>query len=184
MILPYAALALLALSTVYSAIVSFRQHEGGHPSWIFPEPPGRYTRIGVVVLSLALLTGLGFWLGMNARHSTRRPARFLIPEGYSGWIRVEFEVQGAPVLPMEGSEYVVKIPANGILRTSSPEQNGWAKDHYYYYSAQGIRPLSDSGQASLIWGKLNAEEAGTSVKRKYKEFFVGTVQQFKDQARE
>ena len=27
---------------------------------------------------------------------------FLIPEGYVGWIRVDFEVPGAPPLPVEG----------------------------------------------------------------------------------
>jgi hypothetical protein len=77
--------------------------------------------------------------------------------------------------------YVFKIPSDGLLRTSSAEQYGWAKDHYYYYSAQGVRALPDSGPAGLIWGKINGEESGASGKRKYEEFFVGAAQKFKDQ---
>jgi len=97
---------------------------------------------------------------------------------------VEFEVSGAAPLPIEGGQYVIKIPPNGILQTSSPEQYGWAKDHYDYDSAQGIRPLPDSGPDQRIWAKLNAEESRASRKRKYEEFFVGTQQLFKTQASE
>jgi hypothetical protein len=179
MILPYAAATLLLVATLYSAIVSFRQ--AGNRTWIFPEAPSRSARIIVGVLTLALLTGLAVWLTGSARNSTRPASRFLVPEGYTGWIRVEFEVQGAPSLPMEGGEYVLKIPSDGVLRTSSAEQYGWARDHYYYYSAQGTRPLPDSGSAALIWGKINGEESGTLGKRKYEELFVGTAQQFKNQ---
>jgi len=140
MILPYAAVALLIVATLYSAVVSFRQAEVGKRAWIFPETTNRSTRIVVGVFTLVLLTGLALWLNVSARNSTRHSSRFLIPEGYTGWIRAEFEVQGAPPLPMEDGEYVLKIPANGVLRTSSREQYGWAKDHYYYESAGGVRP--------------------------------------------
>jgi hypothetical protein len=181
MILPYAATALLVVATLYSAILSFRQAEAGKQSWIFPGVPSKSARIIVGVLTFALLTGLAVWLTGSARNSTRPASRFLVPEGYTGWIRIEFEVQGAPPLPMEGGEYILKIPPDRVLRTSSAEQYGWAGDRYYYYSAQGMRPLPDSGSAALIWGKINGEESGASGKRKYEEFFVGTAQQFKNQ---
>ncbi len=181
MILPYAATALLVVATLYSAIVSFRQAEAGKRTWIFPGVPSRSARIVVGVLSLGLLTGLAVWLSGSARNSMRPASRFLVPEGYTGWMRIEFEVQGAPTLPMEGGEYILKIPPDRVLRTSSAEQYGWARDHYYYYSAQGTRPLPDSGSAALIWGKINGEEFVASGKRKYEEFFVGTAQQFKNQ---
>jgi len=184
MILPYLAIALLTLATVYSAIVSFRQTEGAAPSWIFPTSASRPTRIIVGSVGLALLIAVGLWLGLGARHHGLRSSRFLLPEGYTGWIRVEFEVPGATPLPLEGGEYVLRIPADGELRTSSAERYGWAQDHYYYYSAQGMRSLQDSGDAPLIWGKINGEASGASGKRKYEEFFVGTAQQFKHQTRE
>src|ERR1019366_2011871 len=176
MILPYAAGVLLVVATLYSAIVSFRQAEAGNRTWIFPEATNRSARIFVGALTLALLTSLALWLSVSARNSTRPASRFLIPEGYTGWIRIEFEVQGAPPLPVEAGEYIVKIPPDGVLRTSSAEQYGWARDHYYYYSAQGMRPLSDSGSDALIWGKINGEGSGASGKRKYEELFVGSAQ--------
>jgi hypothetical protein len=181
MILPYAAAALLVVATIYSAIVSFRQAEGGQQTWFFPEATSRSARILAGAVTLALLTGCGLWMGVSARHSIRLSSRFLIPEGYTGWVRIEFEVQGAPALPMEGGEFILRISPDGVLRTSSAERYGWAKDHYYYYSAQGVRPLPDSGPAALVWGKINGEGAGAAGKRKYEEFFVGTAQQFRDQ---
>jgi hypothetical protein len=183
MILPYVAIALLVFATLYSAIVSFRQPVNHEQRWIFPDAASRSTRIFVGALTIALLTGFAWWLHINAQNSAHRSSRFLIPEGYTGWVRIEFEVQDAPPLPMDGAQYVLKIPSDGVLRTSSVEQYGWAKDHYYYYSAQEVRALPDSGPAELIWGKINGEESGVSGKRKYEAFFVGNAQQFKDQAK-
>ncbi len=179
MILPYLAIALLAVATAYSAIVGFREVKGQR-SWIFPQGTSRLAQICIAVFTLVLLIA-ALWQGMSGRNSTHRSSHFLIPERYTGWIRIEFEVQGAPPLPMESGQYVIRIPSSGTLQTSSPEQYGWADDRYDYYSAQGTRPLPDSGPAGLIWGKLNGEKAGPSGARKYEEFFVGTQQQFKDQ---
>ena len=184
MIVAYLSLALLAIATVYSGIVSFRKTEGATASWIFPMALGWPTRIVVGVFSVALLMSLALWLGWTGQHSSLRSSRFLIPEGYTGWIRVEFEVQGAPPVSTEGGEDVLRIPAGGILQTSSPEQYGWARDHYYYYSAEGVHPIPDSGEAPLIWGKINGEASGAAGKRKYEEFFVGTAQQFKNQTKD
>ncbi len=183
MILPYAAIVVLVLATLYSAIVSFRQAENVRHTWFFPtQAAGRSARIVIGALTLAGLIGVGVWLGMSARNSTQRSSRFLIPEGYTGWIRVEFEVPGAPPLPMESGQYVLKIPPGGVLQTSSAEQYGWAKDSYFYYAGQGARPIPDSGPDELIWGKINGEKSGASGKRKYEELFVGTAQQFRNGA--
>lgn len=181
MMLPYAASVLLVVATLYSAIVNFRRANAGKRTWIVPEATNRSTRIVVGAFTLALLSGLALWLSVIARNSTRPASRFLIPDGYTGWVRIEFEVQDAKPLAMEDGEYILKIRPDGVLRTSSPERYGWARDHYYYYSAQGVRPLPDSGSAGLIWGKINGEGSGTSGKRKYEELFVGTAQQFKNQ---
>jgi hypothetical protein len=86
-------------------------------------------------------------------------------------------------LPTEKGEYVLKIPAEGILQTSSPEVYGWATDHYFYDSSHGLRPLLDTGDSAMIWGKINGEASGSAGKREYEEFFVGTAQQFKSQGK-
>jgi hypothetical protein len=184
MIVAYLAIALLLVATGYSAIVSFRSTEGKARSWTFPDRAGRPARILVGVFTLIFLTGAGLWLLTSIRTSTRPSSRLLIPDGYTGWVRIGFEVKSTSSLPMEGNEYIVKIPVEGKLQTSSPEQYGWARDKYYYYSAEGVHPLDDSGPAQLIWGKINGEESGATGERKYEEFFVGTEQQFKDQGNE
>jgi hypothetical protein len=186
MMLPYLATALLALVTAYSAFVSFRQQrDGSTAAWIFPNGTRRSAQIAVGICTLALFVGVAGWLTIDARHSIRHASRFLIPEGYVGWVRVEFLIKDAPALPIEGGECVFKFPASGLLRTGSSEEYGWAKDHYFYYSEKGTRMLLDTapGGGGLIWGKINGEESGSQGKRKYEEFFVGTEQQFGEQTR-
>jgi hypothetical protein len=184
MIVPYLAAMVLALATVYSAIESFRQKPEGESArhrWLFPDRTNRPARAFLGIAMLILVIGLGVWFSTNGRNSAPRSFRFLIPEGYRGWVHVEFEIPGLPPLPMEGGQIVIKIPPSGILRTSSPEQYGWARDTYVFYSNASLQPIPDSGPARLIWGKINGEETGSSGKRKYEEFFVGTEQQYKDQ---
>jgi hypothetical protein len=129
----------------------------------------------VVVITAAM------WFSGNARHAAPRSLRFFIPDGYSGWVRVEFEVPGAPTLQGGTDQTTLEIPPSGVFRTSSPEQYGWARDSYYVHSSTGVRAIPDSGPGRMIWGKINGEESGSSGQRKYEEFFVGTEQEFKDQ---
>jgi hypothetical protein len=66
--------------------------------------------------------------------------RFLIPEGYIGWIRVDFNIKDAPPLPAEGDYLVFKIPPSGYLRTPAKYMCGFPQD-YYYYSENSRRQL-------------------------------------------
>ncbi len=185
MSLPYFAIVFLALVTLYSGFVSFREQKDTQAkTWILPKAPSGAAQVIVGIFSLIILTTLAIWIGMGARQSSVRSWRFLIPEGYTGWVRIEFEIQNAPALPHEGGQLVVKIPAGGELRTSSHEQYGPANDQYFYYSPQTTRPLPATGNGALIWGKINGEAQGASGKRKFEEFFVGTEQQFKSQLKE
>lgn len=182
MILPYIATGLLILATVYSAIVSFRQKpEGAKPSWIFPEGSRRSARIFIGVATLLLLIGLAARFSISIQTSAPASVQFLIPEDYSGWVRVEFEVAGTPALPREDGRLVLKVPSSGLLRTSSPERYGWVKDDYAFYANGGLRPIPKSGAGRLIWGKINGEVTNSSGKKKYEEFFVGTEKQFRAQ---
>jgi hypothetical protein len=183
MILPYLATALLVLVTAYAAVVSFRPTlTDAASTWLFPNTTSRFLQIAVGLCTVALFAALGVWPAFGTHNYGRRSARFLIPESYVGWVRVEFQSSGAPLVPVEHGEYVFQIPPSGLLKTSSSEQYGWAKDRYLYDSKNGIRRLPDSGRdQSLIWGKLNGQESTSQGSRTYEEFFVGTEQQFKEQ---
>jgi hypothetical protein len=184
MLLPYLAIVALLIATAYSAIVSFGQKpEPAEPTWTFPAPVTRKTRVILCFVTLICVTTIGAWFALSVQHTVRRSSRFLIPEGYTGWVRIEFEVQGAPLLPVDGGQYVLTLGADGSLKTSSLEQYGWANDSYYFYSSAGTRSISDAGPDCLIWGKINGEAVGSSGKRKYEGFFVGTLQQFKNQGK-
>ncbi len=187
MIVAYLAIALLILVTAYSAVVSFRQRpEGVSTSWLFPEAPKKPARIIIGFATLVLVIGVGAWIKLNVAstytpNSTPRAFHFLIPEGYTGWVRVEFEIPGAPPLPTQSGHTVVKIPPSGTLKTSSSEQNGPANDDYASYSNDAVRMLPDSGPEKRVWGKITGELQGPTGKKKYEEFFIGTQQQFKGQ---
>src|SRR5438105_4417352 len=71
----------------------------------------------------------------------RRSERLLVPAGYVGWIEVQYGVKGAPPLPIENGWYVIRIPPEGRLQTSSEYQDGWAADEFWYYSGSRRWPV-------------------------------------------
>jgi hypothetical protein len=114
---------------------------------------------------------------VNCRSELRRhPCRYLIPEGYVGWVKIEYEVSNAPPLALDNGVYVYNIPPNGVLKTSSSVEEGWAKDEYLYVAGDHTYPLLStlSGEGGLIWGGGYGE---TSIKgevtERYGHFFVG-----------
>jgi len=182
-VLPWAAIGLLALTTVYSGVVSFKARGHETPSWLFPHAARRVDRIGVGVFSVLAVIGLSAWFALGAQHSQRPSSRFLISDGYVGWVRIEFAVADAPAMSAEQNQYVFRIPVDGVLRTSSAERYGWGKDEYFYSFERGLKRLSSEGAAGrMIWGKINGEQGGARGPRPYEEFFVGTEQQFKEMA--
>ncbi|GMK44530.1 hypothetical protein PghCCS26_16580 [Paenibacillus glycanilyticus] len=69
---------------------------------------------------------------------------YLIPEGYEGDIRVNYNVQGAPILLKEGKYDVIPVGIDGIFNTSKPEMEyGLVTDLYFYVNAAGERTPID-----------------------------------------
>lgn len=115
----------------------------------------------------------------------RRPNLYLIPEGYVGWVRIDYEVEGAPELPIEDGFYLLRIPASGHWKTSAGYETGWASDEYYYVDATGDReriPATAPDRGGLIW----REVTGGAQKRNeedltFIQFFVGPEELAKQQ---
>jgi hypothetical protein len=188
MILPSLAITFLLLATLYSALASVRRPAGIPRKWLFPSGTNLLARkvAGVVtILLVALLIGLATWSHAGQENTESRPARYLIPEGYVGWVRIEFEVPGTPPVPMEDGEYLFKVPPTGVLKTSLKLQEGRPEARYYYYSEEKRQQLSDRGQDGkrLVWGKISGAVSGLSGEKSYEEFFVGTEQQFRQQTK-
>ena len=81
----------------------------------------------------------------------RRPDKFLIPNGYSGWVIVEHQVKGAAPIPVKGGYNVYTVPPGGRLKTSTAMADGWADDEYDYVTPKGSIRLADDGPGEMVW---------------------------------
>jgi hypothetical protein len=85
-------------------------------------------------LGTCILTGLWwFTLLMQAAISmgastVRHPITYSIPDGYIGWVSVEYNVPAMPTLPLKNGSLQVRFPATGLVQTTSSIENGWAND--------------------------------------------------------
>jgi hypothetical protein len=109
----------------------------------------------------------------------RPPERFLIPAGYSGWVRVDFRQKDAPPLPMEDGRLLLKLNAQGALQTSSDPQLGHGRDDFFYNSGDRRTPLSNAGvcKGGMIWQIETMVDDRTSTP--FERFFVGTEGQYR-----
>jgi hypothetical protein len=142
--------------------------------------------------TLALGGCMPLWITLNSAAETdavtdafRHRVRWLIPENYGGWVRIYYNVEGAPELVREGSQTLVTIPPSGILETSSPGNYGWgvpgceknATEQYFYYDSNGepteaLRNCPE--EDGMIWGISTGRIGDVQVEH----FFVGTQEEF------
>jgi hypothetical protein len=107
------------------------------------------------------------------------PYRFLIPEGYVGWIRVDFEVPDAPPLPVEGGYYIFKFSNTGRIETSSRDLLESWHEQFVYYSTERpyLLKLKIVGPAELrmVHGQFSGPGPGhpSPVPKPYRYYFIG-----------
>jgi hypothetical protein len=130
-----------------------------------------------------LVLSMGSAISMGAAPIARHPVRYLIPQGYVGWITIEHGSNGPP-LEMRDGEYICRIPASGTLATSSGIEDGWAKDDYSYYREDGsLKPLPETGWGAggMIWGgsvRFEQPQSGSRASNFTQIFYVGTEAQY------
>lgn len=108
--------------------------------------------------------------------------RYLVPDGYVGWVRVDFNVRDASPLPVEDSFHILKIPKTGRLRTSTEDEYGIVGDEYYYYCRDNRRRLEiDATKPTcMIDGNFQGPGVFTyETPYKYRYFFAGPKQEYK-----
>jgi len=106
----------------------------------------------------------------------------LIPKGYVGWIRVDFNVKDAPALPIEGDYYVVKIPVTGHFQTSTEDAYGLLGD-VYQYECDGKRSrlaIAQNKEAVCrIWGNFQGSATlSDATGYLFRYFFVGPKEEY------
>jgi hypothetical protein len=88
----------------------------------------RCCHAGVLLVCAAML---------NARSYGKDIAyRVTLPDGYIGWVRVDFGVSDAPELAIDGWEATVNVPDTGSVETSSHMLIGMHDYYSFYYRTQ------------------------------------------------
>ena len=111
----------------------------------------------------------------------RPPERYLIPAGFTGWVRVDYRQRNSPPLPLEDGRRLLKLNAEGAIATSSDPQFGHGKDDFFYYDGDHRAPLSSAGvcKGGMIWELQTLVDPLTSMP--FTRFFVGTEDQYRHQ---
>ena len=109
----------------------------------------------------------------------RPPERYLIPDGFTGWVRVEYRQKNAPPLPTENGHRLLTLDAHGAAATSSSPPIGHGKDDFFYYAAGRRTPLSNAGvcKGGMIWEVQTMVDERSSIP--YTRFFVGTEDEYR-----
>ncbi len=135
---------------------------------------------------LGLLAAIALILFVVAWESERRqPRRYLIPDGYVGWLRVDYGVNAAHArgygvdraypLPVENGFRIYRFPASGHIVTSSSIEEGWAKDEFFYVADGKMTELSQAKGSNMIWSVFNGRVSGSATQTLF--LFVGTEEE-------
>lgn len=127
--------------------------------------------------------------------SKSRPEKWIIPENYTGWLRLDYAIAGAPSLPMEGGAYLVRMPQSGRLETSSPYNPSIDKNGFFMTTGHGLQKLGFSQEwmahsqpaieESAVQNAFGfCELAKNTIQRPGKCVFVGTNPAFRDNWRD
>lgn len=136
--------------------------------------------IGLLHTLLLSILSLACVASTSCVGKQRHPSRYLIPDKYVGWVRINYRIKDAPAIPVKDGYYLFKFPPTGLINTSSEGEEGWASDEYYYYSERGLQRLPHTTDKGMIWGQssFGSETIPGQEPTKYAEFFVGTEEQY------
>lgn len=88
------------------------------------------------ILIIATLTGAIFVIGFV--WSIKRTNRdYLLPADFEGWVTVIHQVPDAPPLKVKEGVLQVEVPTDGIVRTSTPLEQGWGRNQFFRKNADG-----------------------------------------------
>lgn len=149
----------------------------GYDSWAYPGPSLALQPLRMEPGSEAHLDIL-----LNPSHDANGPiSKFLIPNGYVGWLRVEHDVECASPVPVESGITIFRFTGTHVLETSSSMPDKASERRYFYYLADGSeRDLAADYRNGngMIWRETPGSRGG---KMRMFIFFVGSEEQSKNQ---
>ena len=147
----------------------------GYDTWAYPGPNLAPQPLRMEPGSEAHLDIL-----LSRTQNTNLPiSKFLIPDGYVGWLRVEHDVECASPVPVESGTTIFRFTGTNVLETSSPMPEPAAERRYFYHSADGSeRDLAADYRNGngMIWRETPGSRGG---KMRMFMFFVGSEEQSK-----
>ena len=118
-------------------------------------------RLNLFAVLLALTAAAG-------GRKDRTPDKFVFAEGFTGGAVVIYGVASAPALPVVGGMQVLEFPADGVLQTSTAQQDGWAKDQYFRHQGSELKALREgAGSEEVFGGSSGSIGSCASVKNQY-----------------
>ncbi|HLY36650.1 MAG TPA: hypothetical protein VKU61_01355 [Candidatus Binatia bacterium] len=85
--------------------------------------------------------------------------RYLLPDGYAGWVQITFNVPAAPYFPREDGFRLVTVPDTGEVETSEVPSYGEGYIHQYYWvRADGSRSPAMIGGGFSITGRVGGQD--------------------------
>jgi len=118
------------------------------------------------------------------------PEKWIIPEHYTGWLRLDYSVAGAAPLPLTDERYVIQMPLTGRLQTSTSYNSSVDRNEVFVSTQNGLVRLGMS-QTTMAAGSSAIESyavqsqfgfftmAGGRMESPGKCLFVGTNREFR-----
>ena len=129
---------------------------------------------------LTLLLTCIFMSSASCDSDHRMPAKIYIPDGYVGWVRIEYGVKGTPEQESHFFEHIEyqRFPSSGLLQTSTPLKQGAASAAYFSYSGASIKPLSEHmiQGGTISWCVRKPD--GSRLDVQFVTFFVGSKEEY------
>jgi len=147
----------------------------GYQAWVYPDPA-----IPSQVLRMDPGSEIHLDIQLKPVHDRSLPlSKFLIPEEYVGWLRVEYDVECFPQIPVVDGVRILRFAGANVLETSSPMPEDASERQYFYYAADGSERILAADYRNgngMIWQETAGSRAG---KMKMFIFFVGSEEQSK-----
>lgn len=85
-------------------------------------------KTGVGFTFLVLLTAFLTYLFVENRNGTNQT--YLLPDQFEGCVVIYYDIEGAEPLTVDDNTITYKVPADGIIHTSSPYHFGWVNENH------------------------------------------------------
>ena len=109
----------------------------------------------------SMRTVLFSWFGVSilaltacSRVQHPKPARYILDNGVTGWVKVTYNRPDAPELPEEDGFAIVRISHDMSIATRSRMNPSWDGSEFYYRDANGqlVRLSKTANDQSRLWG--------------------------------